>query len=80
VHTEVRTVLRAVMTAFLFNCCVWRSLRITVFGTYQGVSTIMRKTLAWKRSRISMFEVEAAPHNCIPWVQIGLSIALYMRI
>jgi hypothetical protein len=24
--------------------------------------------------------VEAMPHNCIPHVQIGLSIALYMRI
>jgi hypothetical protein len=56
------------------------SLQITVFGMYQGASTIMRKTLYWKRSRISMFEVEAVPYSCIPYVQIGLSIALYMRI
>jgi hypothetical protein len=33
---------------------------------YQGVSTIMRNTLDSKRSRISMFEVEATPHSCIP--------------
>jgi hypothetical protein len=27
-----------------------------------------------------MFEVEAVLHSCILYVQIGLSIALYMRI
>jgi hypothetical protein len=27
-----------------------------------------------------MSEVEAVPHSCIPSVQIGLNIALYMRI
>jgi hypothetical protein len=53
---------------------------MTVFGTYQGASTIMRKTLDWKRSRIFTFEVEAVPHSCIPYFQIGLSIALYMWI
>jgi hypothetical protein len=37
---------------------VWRSLRITVFGTYQGASTIMRKAFDWKRSRISVLEVD----------------------
>jgi hypothetical protein len=40
---------------------VWRTLGITVFGTYQDASRIMRKTLYWKRSRISVFEVEAVP-------------------
>jgi hypothetical protein len=39
----------------------------------------MRKAFDWKRSRISMFEVEAVPQSCIPQVQIGLSIVLYMR-
>jgi hypothetical protein len=28
-------------------------------GTYHGASTIMRKTLDWNRSRISMLEVKA---------------------
>jgi hypothetical protein len=27
-------------------------------GTYHGTSTMMRKTLDWNRSRISMLEVE----------------------
>jgi hypothetical protein len=40
----------------------------------------MRRTLEWKCSRISVFEVEAVPHSCIPQVQMGLSIALCMRI
>jgi hypothetical protein len=39
----------------------------------------MRKALDWKRFSISMFDVEAVPHSCIPQVQIGLRIASYMR-
>jgi hypothetical protein len=39
----------------------------------------MRKAFDWKRSRISMLEVKAVPQTCIPYVQIGLSIVLYMR-
>jgi hypothetical protein len=40
---------------------IWRSLRKTEFDTYQGESTIMQKAFDWKRSRISMLEVEAIP-------------------
>jgi hypothetical protein len=50
---EASTTLRAVTVG------IWRSLWITVFGTYQGASTIMRKAFDWKRSIISMLEVEA---------------------
>jgi hypothetical protein len=32
-------------------------------GTYHGASIMMRKTLDWNLSRISMFEVEAVPHT-----------------
>jgi hypothetical protein len=39
------TVLRAVMKYFFFSCCIWGSVRITVFGTYQGASTIMCEAL-----------------------------------
>jgi hypothetical protein len=53
---------------------VWRSLWITVFGMYQGASTNMHKAFDWKRSRISMLEVEAIPQSCIPYVRIGFSI------
>jgi hypothetical protein len=63
---EVSTILRAVAGDFSLTVGVWRSLRITVFGTYQGVSTIMRKAFGWKRYSISMLEVEAIPHSCIP--------------
>jgi hypothetical protein len=44
---------------------IWRVLQITVFGTYQGASTIMHKAFDWKRSRISVLEVEAVPQSCI---------------
>jgi hypothetical protein len=39
------------------------SFRITVFGTYQDASTIMYKTLGWKRSMISVFGEEATPKS-----------------
>jgi hypothetical protein len=52
---------------------------ITVFGTYQRASTIMREAFDWKRSRMCMLEVEAVPQSCISQVQICLNIALYMR-
>jgi hypothetical protein len=32
-------------------------------GKYHGASTIMRKTLDWNRSRISMLDVEAVPQS-----------------
>jgi hypothetical protein len=38
----------------------------------------MSKAFDWKRSGISMLEVEAVPQSCIPQLQIGLSIVLYM--
>jgi hypothetical protein len=36
-----------------------------VFGTYYGASTIIRRPLDWKRSRISMLDVEAVPQSWI---------------
>jgi hypothetical protein len=60
-YTEARTVLRAVVVDFFFNCWCLESSSVTVLGTYQGASTIVRKTLDWKRSRISVFEVEVMP-------------------
>jgi hypothetical protein len=53
-----------------------RSLRMSELGTYHGASTMMRKTLDWNRSRILMLEVEAVPHSCIPYTQMGLSTVL----
>jgi hypothetical protein len=39
---EASTVLRAVAADFTLTAGVWRSVRITVFGTYQGAYTVMR--------------------------------------
>jgi hypothetical protein len=66
VCAEASTVLRAVAADFLLTVAVWRSLRITIFSTYPGTSTIMRKAFNWKRSRISMLEVEAGPLSYVP--------------
>jgi hypothetical protein len=60
---EAITMLRAVAADLTVG--IWRSLGTTVFGTYQGASTVMRKAFDWKRS-ISVLEVEAVPQNCIP--------------
>jgi hypothetical protein len=60
VCAEASTVLRAVAADF-FSVDVWRSCEITVFGTYQGASTIMPKAFDWKCSNISTCEVEAVP-------------------
>jgi hypothetical protein len=65
VCAEASTVLRAVAVDF-FLLVFGDPLQITVFGTYQDASTIMRKAFNWKRSRISMLEVEAVPQSCIP--------------
>jgi hypothetical protein len=42
--TEVRTLLRAVMRISYLTLGFWRFVRITVFGTYQVASSIMRRT------------------------------------
>jgi hypothetical protein len=66
VYTEARTALRAIVKDFFFNC--W-CLKIPSDNRIRHVPG--RKTLDWKRSRISIFEVEALPHSCIAMVQIG---------
>jgi hypothetical protein len=60
VCAEASIVLRAVAAYFFFlTVGVWRSFRITVFGTNQGGSTIMSKAFDWKRFWISILEVQA---------------------
>jgi hypothetical protein len=61
---------------FFFYCWYSKVLRMTEFWTYQGAFTISRKTLDWKRSKILMFEFEVVPQSWMPYVQMGLSIAL----
>jgi hypothetical protein len=61
---EANTILRAVAADFFFNC--W-CLEIPSDNSIRHIraSTIKRKAFDWKRSRISMFEVEAVPQSCI---------------
>jgi hypothetical protein len=61
VYTEARTVLKAVSS---LTVGVWRSLRITVFGTNQNASAILRKTFEWKRYGISMLEENVHTDLC----------------
>jgi hypothetical protein len=49
---------------------------MTEFDTYQEASTISRKTLDLKRSKISMFELDVVTQIWMPYVQMGLSITL----
>jgi hypothetical protein len=44
--------MRAAAADSSLTVCIWRSLRITVFGTYQGASSIIIKAIDWKRSRM----------------------------
>jgi hypothetical protein len=65
VCAEASTVLRDVAADFLFS--YWY-LEIPSDNSIQHIpcaSTIMHKTLDWKRSRISVLEVEAVTHSCI---------------
>jgi hypothetical protein len=47
------------------------SRRITVFGTYNGASVMILRTLDWNISRISLLDVDAIPHSCTPYVDMG---------
>jgi hypothetical protein len=49
---------------------------MTKFDTYQGASTISRKTLDWKRSKISIFELDVVPQIWMPYIEMGFSITL----
>jgi hypothetical protein len=66
VCSEASAVVRAVAAYCSLTEGICRSRPIRVFGTHRGASTITRRALHWKRSRISMLDVEAAPHSSIP--------------
>jgi hypothetical protein len=65
---EANTILRAVAVDFFFNC--WY-LEIPSDNRIRhlprlGSSPVMRKAFDWKRSRISVLEVEAVHQSYIP--------------
>jgi hypothetical protein len=66
VHAEALAVMVGVTADFVFNRWIWISFHITIFGTYHGVSVIMRRAFDWKRSSVSILDVDAVPQSCIP--------------
>lgn len=58
---------------------IFISLYIISFVTYQGASTIIRRTLDWNLWIVLIFDTDAVPHNCMPYNHTGLSIALYIN-
>jgi hypothetical protein len=63
---EASTVLRAIAADFFFNC--WY-LEIPSDNRIRHIPWCFHchvKAFDWKRSRISMLEVEAVPQSCIP--------------
>lgn len=51
---------------------------IWLFGTNRGMSDIRHRRLKWKRSSISIFELETDPQSWIPYVQMGIMMDLTM--
>jgi hypothetical protein len=49
---------------------------ITTLGTYHGASVIIHTTFDWNLLRMSISELDAVPHNCIPYVHTGFRMAL----
>jgi hypothetical protein len=62
-YAEASTISRAVAADFFFNC--W-CLEIPSDNRIRHVPRCESKAFDWKRSRISMLEVEAMPQSCIP--------------
>jgi hypothetical protein len=48
--------------------------------TYHGASTIIRRILDWLLWFIDVLNLLAQPHNSRPYVQLGMIMALKMRI
>jgi hypothetical protein len=66
VYTEARTLFRDVVKDFFFNCWYLEIPSDNRIWHVEGVSAIVHKTSDWKRSRISVFEVDAVLHSFIP--------------
>jgi hypothetical protein len=60
------TTVIAVTADFFFDCWAAEVPSDEWIRDVPGASAIMRKTLDWNLSRISMLEVEAVSQSCIP--------------
>jgi hypothetical protein len=76
VFADANIVMGAESVDFFFDCWYLKILRMTEFYMFQGAYIVSLKTLDWKRSKISMFELYVAPQSWMPYVQMGLSIIL----
>jgi hypothetical protein len=76
VYTDANIVMGAELADFFFYCWYLKVLKDDGILHVPGASTISRKTLDWKRSKISMFEFDVVPQSWMPYVQMGLSITL----
>jgi hypothetical protein len=75
---QAGAVMNAETSDLLFNRRDLKVLSEDHVGKYHGASAIMRRALDWKRSRISILEVEAYPQSCIRLRAPGaMSIFLY---
>jgi hypothetical protein len=73
---QAGAVLNAETSDFLFNR---RDLKVLSEDRVRHIPwciSYQRRALDWKRSRISIFEVEADPQSCMPYVHIGLRMTL----
>lgn len=71
---------------FLENVLIWsltyltcRSLCSVSLLTYHGALLIRRRVLFCIRWMVLIFDFFAQPHNCMPYVQIGIRITLYIN-
>jgi hypothetical protein len=57
-----------------------RSAWSVALETYHSASTIIRRILDWLLWIIDVLDLLAQPHNSRPYVEIGMIMALYIRI
>jgi hypothetical protein len=74
VHAEALAVMVAVRADFVFDR--WNLEILPYSASTLGASVITRRAFDWKRSSVSMLEVDVIPQSCIPYIQISLSIVL----
>jgi hypothetical protein len=70
-----------ILLSWMTSCTagIPRSLWIISLVTYHGASTVALSILDWHRCLIAILDLEAQPHNSVPYVYIGVIMDLYSR-
>ena len=70
-----------ILLPWMISCTVGipRSLWIISLVTYHEASTIALNILDWHLSMTAILDLQAQPHNSIPYVHIGVIMELYSR-